>query len=80
MSWANMSDWHLDHIVPVSFAETLEDVYKLNNYQNFRPMWANENFERNCHIGFTPDVANNTLEALIFQVLEYEECTLKKSA
>ena len=80
MTWENMSDWHLDHIVPIKYANTLEEVYKLNNYQNFRPLWANENLERNANCGFIPDTKNYSIEALVMQVLEHENFTLKKSA
>jgi len=43
MSWDNYGDWHLDHKVPVSWATNEEELYKLNHYSNFQPMWAFEN-------------------------------------
>jgi hypothetical protein len=43
MSWDNRSEWHLDHIVPISSATNEADVIALNHYTNLRPMWASEN-------------------------------------
>lgn len=43
MSWENRDLWDLDHIVPVSWASTREEVMKLNHYTNFQPMWKVEN-------------------------------------
>lgn len=43
MSWDNMREWQIDHIIPVSTAKTEEDVIALNQLSNLRPMWAAEN-------------------------------------
>ena len=43
MSWDNRHLWHLDHIIPVSFAESEEELIKLNHYSNFRPLWKKDN-------------------------------------
>jgi hypothetical protein len=43
MGWHNMSEWQIDHILPVSGASTIEDVVALNQLSNLRPMWAAEN-------------------------------------
>jgi hypothetical protein len=43
MSWDNRSEWHLDHIYPVSLAKDEAEIIKLNHYTNFQPMWAAEN-------------------------------------
>ena len=43
MSWENQGEWHIDHIVPLSTAETEEDVYKLCHYTNLQPLWAKDN-------------------------------------
>ena len=42
MSWENYGEWHLDHKTPVSWAETEEQVYELNKYTNFQPLWATD--------------------------------------
>lgn len=46
MSWENRSEWHIDHIMPVSMAKTYDEVVRLNHYKNLRPMWAHENLRK----------------------------------
>ncbi len=43
MSWENMSEWQIDHIVPVREAINESDVIALNQLSNLRPMWSKEN-------------------------------------
>lgn len=43
MSWENRSEWHIDHIVPISSASSQEDVLRLNHFTNLRPLWARDN-------------------------------------
>lgn len=50
MSWANMGDWHIDHIVPLSsFQITASDDPTLRQawaLPNLRPLWAAENIKK----------------------------------
>jgi len=46
MSWENHGDWHLDHKTPISWAETEEQVYELNKYTNFQPLWSFDNLSK----------------------------------
>jgi hypothetical protein len=46
MSWDNYGEWHLDHKTPVSWAATEEQVYELNKYENFQPLWATDNLSK----------------------------------
>ena len=43
MAWQNRSEWHLDHIVPVSFAISEAELLSLNHYSNLRPLWGVDN-------------------------------------
>lgn len=51
MSWDNYGKyngefnfgWDFDHIIPVSSAKTIEEVYKLNHYTNFQPLCSKIN-------------------------------------
>jgi len=44
MNWENQgSYWHIDHIKPISLAETEEEVYELNHYTNFQPLYWRDN-------------------------------------
>ena len=48
MSWDNYGiyGWHIDHIIPISLAKTLEDVKRLCHYTNFQPLWADDNLKK----------------------------------
>ncbi len=52
MSWDNQGKfgWHIDHIVPLSSANTDEEVYKLCHYTNLQPLWAFDNLSKGCKI------------------------------
>jgi len=41
-----MYGWHLDHIAPISIAETEGDVILLSHYTNFQPLWAEDNYAK----------------------------------
>lgn len=43
MSWDNRSLWHIDHIIPLSFATNESELLLLNHYSNLRPFWSNDN-------------------------------------
>jgi len=43
MSWNNRSEWHIDHIIPLSFARSEQELLLLNHYSNLRPFWSNDN-------------------------------------
>jgi hypothetical protein len=47
MNWSNQGTyWHMDHIIPISSAETEEDVYRLNHYTNFQPLYWLDNLKK----------------------------------
>lgn len=46
MSFENRGEWHLDHVVPLSTAETPEDIKRLWHYTNLQPLWKFENEEK----------------------------------
>lgn len=46
MTWDNRSKWHIDHIIPLSTAKTEDDLIRLNQLSNLRPMWAMENIKK----------------------------------
>jgi hypothetical protein len=46
MNWDNFSEWHLDHIYPVSRAIDEEHLIVLNYYTNFQPLWAIDNLRK----------------------------------
>lgn len=50
MTWDNRSDWHLDHIRPMSEASSEEEVLALNHFTNLRPIWAKDNLRKGSQI------------------------------
>ena len=46
MTWDNRSDWHIDHIIPLSSAKTTEELNTLCHYTNLQPLWASENLSK----------------------------------
>lgn len=48
MTWDNYSHngWHIDHIIPLSSAETKDEVIKLCHYSNLQPLWSVENYKK----------------------------------
>jgi len=46
MSWDNRSEWHLDHITPMSWGKTEKEIIALNHYTNFQPLWAIDNMKK----------------------------------
>lgn len=52
MSWENRSEWHIDHIVPVSWwlSEGITEVSMINALINLQPLWASDNLSKSNKI------------------------------
>jgi hypothetical protein len=50
MRWDNRSEWHIDHIIPLSTAKTEEEIYELCHYTNLQPLWAEDNLKKSNKI------------------------------
>jgi len=46
MSWENYGLWHIDHIIPLSSAQSESELYKLCYYTNLQPLWAIDNMKK----------------------------------
>lgn len=46
MDWDNRGEWHIDHIVPLSSANTEEELISLSHYTNLQPLWAEDNLKK----------------------------------
>ena len=57
MNWENRGlyngtqnyGWDIDHIIPISFAQSEEDIIKLNHYTNLQPLcsYTNRHIKKN---------------------------------
>lgn len=52
MSWENMGDWEIDHIVPASIATSQAEAEALNRAGNLRPIWAKDNRSKSASVLF----------------------------
>lgn len=46
MSWDNYGKWHYEHLIPTSYAKTVDELYELCHHTNYRPMWGGENLSK----------------------------------
>ena len=48
MAWSNRSEWHIDHIKPVSLfiKEGITDPATINALSNLQPLWAKDNLSK----------------------------------
>jgi hypothetical protein len=53
MSWENYGKWHIDHIIPLYYAKTTEDLNKLCHYTNLQPLWGFENSSKRNNLIMT---------------------------
>lgn len=50
MTWENQGKWHVDHIIPLDSAETVQEIYDLCHFSNLQPLWAEENYAKGTKI------------------------------
>lgn len=54
MSWENMGEWHIDHIIPKSFfvfAGTNDTEFRMCwRLENLQPLWAKDNLQKSNNI------------------------------
>ena len=48
MDWDSYGErgWHVDHIIPLASATTIEEMYKLCHYTNLQPLWWDANLSK----------------------------------
>jgi len=43
MNWHNIGEWHIDHIVPLAWCNTEEELFIYSHYSNLQPLWGIDN-------------------------------------
>lgn len=61
MSWENRNEWHIDHIIPLAFAENEKELLLINHYTNLQPLWAFDNQLKSDNI----EIVNNTYDNIV---------------
>jgi len=46
MSWDNIGEWHIDHIIPLSTAKSEQEIINLCYYTNLQPLWEKDNLKK----------------------------------
>ena len=48
MSWKNYGEWHIDHVVPLSWfnLENREQLIYACRFDNLQPLWAEDNIRK----------------------------------
>jgi len=80
----NHPDVHIDHIIPISYAKTFQDAYRLNHYTNLQLLWKEDNSEKSNNIDWVHPVRGKrvsrsgikellTVDANMFNCDTYEE-------
>jgi hypothetical protein len=50
MTLENHGEWHLDHQIPLKYAETEDEVVELCHYTNYQPLWAKDNLGKSSKV------------------------------
>lgn len=50
MSWVNRHEWHVDHIVPLASAKSVEEIEGLCKWHNLQPLWRLDNLKKGSKI------------------------------
>lgn len=46
INWNNYKEWHLDHIIPISSAENVDEFNALQHYKNIQPLFGVDNIKK----------------------------------
>jgi hypothetical protein len=61
MTWENMSEWEIDHIIPLSAAISHDHLIALCHHTNLQPLWRSENRSKRARIENVPDRLHHLL-------------------
>ena len=59
MTWDNYGEWQYDHIIPLSFSESEEEIILLFHHSNVQPLWSIDNITK--HATLTEEALNHPI-------------------
>lgn len=62
MNWDNRNEWHIDHIIPLSFASNESELLSINHYKNLRPLWIVDNQLKSDSIELQTDLYDKIIK------------------
>ena len=46
MSWDNIGEWDIDHVIPLAAADNEQELIALGHYKNLQAMWSSTNYSK----------------------------------
>lgn len=59
MTWDNYGEWQYDHIIPLSFSESEEEIILLFHHSNIQPLWSIDNQAK--YVTLTEEALNHPI-------------------
>jgi hypothetical protein len=59
MTWDNYGEWQYDHIIPLSFSESEEEIILLFHHSNVQPLWSIDNDAK--YVTLTEEALNHPI-------------------
>lgn len=64
MGWHNYGEWEIDHIVPLSAADTIEEIDALGRLHNIQPTWVKDNVDKGATMPGWDTLSDETRAAI----------------
>ena len=62
MNWDNRNEWHIDHIIPLSFVKNESELLIINHFTNLRPLWIIDNQIKSDSVDLKNDIYEKIIE------------------
>ncbi len=69
MDWSNRNEWHIDHIIPLSFAKNESELLIINHFSNLRPLWIIDNQIKSDSVELKTDLYKKIIDSREFSFL-----------